>query len=442
MTVFWRRRFSAGASSADKPKSFCHALLLLMASVADIYATILRACVPLQVTGPLGRYRLDTIAYAAPGNPASLFAELLEKFTVVDLKAAGVLRLAGGGDHPAELNPILLTSPILPIRETDGAAPVNLVVDDGCLSGQVLPVTAVASDFRRTDAKGAARTLFLCGSIADAAVLLKLGFLATTTVGLDRLAHSHLNQTCATYGWRRGLARQSSTPVETASGLVLVAWRPASGSPSPPAEFEAVAAHLVRLRRELRIQIPQIACWVITAGDLSRFAFIGQHGKRSELQAELRHSVKKSCRPMFPEIVPKPPRQPTLGHVLLSRTSDRAIWGDAVDDDLRQADADADAAINVVVGRLLDAAGECQEPFRANAMFALATVSMQFHRTAQRVVWPMARGQVPDITTNDEQTGRDFNRLLRLISPMMRLTDLLQRDGQRPAQRPKAAKDR
>lgn len=171
----------------------------------QIYAELESRSQPATLPGPWSGIAAPP-AYRAPlGDHRAIAKFLLGKYQVSDLVSAGVFlsRPGGQGSSPRLLiNAHLLLDSWLILRRAVGDPPSEIVTSQGCLSGN-LPVLASLEDatFRNLLVENC-RELFAATSLADAMILLSLGWPAIPASGLDDLRGTTLDRFCREFDVR------------------------------------------------------------------------------------------------------------------------------------------------------------------------------------------------------------------------------------------------
>ena len=109
-----------------------------MAELSDIYQFLFEQRTRSKLPGPWAGNECDAAFFDLPHKPAELLQRLRKKFTVEDLRRAGVVTV--GGKNTVKLSPHLAKNPryILALRRAAGEKPYDLIAGSSSLRNRTL----------------------------------------------------------------------------------------------------------------------------------------------------------------------------------------------------------------------------------------------------------------------------------------------------------------
>lgn len=256
-----------------------------------------------------------------------LLRKLKARFSAEDLVASGVAVLDDHGEVRLQASLVGRHALFFVARSAETAAPLDLVVADGKLSGN-LPALSMLSDYRTQLAmQDNHNELFVAFSLLDAAILKTFGLPVILADGLERMGGKHLDGFCKLLGLdrrppteaeidrqsRRFRPREHSTerapptlpsfpgtrrnlkPPQRPISLTFVSWSVAILDLTEPARLCAVQDHLQQLVAHLGIELDHLRVWQPSLADLERLHFSLAYGDMEDFSTALQESVEMSC---------------------------------------------------------------------------------------------------------------------------------------------------
>ena len=158
-----------------------------------IYQSYLSHSRPFQLPVPWQKLRADRCAYLAPASVDDAWQELSANYSETELIDAGLAQLDAEGKlnvHPALAVP---DAPLVALTDPKTNNIVNLLAEEGCITGGLPPVLAILADgATRKAIRGIDHELFLTGDLKDTILLRSLGMAAVPVWGLSNLGEQEL----------------------------------------------------------------------------------------------------------------------------------------------------------------------------------------------------------------------------------------------------------
>jgi hypothetical protein len=186
---------------------------------------ILRNRIHREIVGALwGTLRIqdEVVRFARSGDvqfrqlsddPTMLVRRLGETFDESDLVTAGIAARNNGGQLTASPRLLVGAAPVMALFVQNDLTPFDLLLPDGLLLGNELPLYAMVHDHRIQDLLHASKSAFLLvPTIEDVVSCIALGLAAAPTSGLERLNRDHF-QSIAEVTAGRSIAL--STPAQS-----------------------------------------------------------------------------------------------------------------------------------------------------------------------------------------------------------------------------------
>lgn len=302
-----------------------------------IYSRLLEHCTPASLPRPWPAQTSSDSVMCAPLFPTATLAQLADEFPEARLLDAGVAKR----DHDGTLLPADGWSRgaeqlLMPLSVSDSAAPYDLLIEGGLISGRGLPLTAVLNDAATKAAIVDNEYICIAADMPDVLALRTLGLAATLSSGLDQLNFELVQELCQAFQWpmpdldRRTLRldapSQLPPPVEETNDdreeedesepepktdsqsaaspespqqaaeqpieaapipiLVVVDWHPAPLSLERPSVWAGIRESLAIIERHLELGI-NIQQWRPTAEQLGQFRFLAEFGAADVARAAL-----------------------------------------------------------------------------------------------------------------------------------------------------------
>jgi len=267
-----------------------------------------------------------------PADPASLLAELQERYSDDALVEAGLAELANDGllRLRAKLNAPGKLIVIIRDRRTDVV--VDILTETGSVLEDELPIfTASVGDQLLLMPDDEHHEVLVVFSIQDLAVLRACGIPATLAAGMEGLCPADIDRLCEIFSLDRKQSRRveesefsledeaeeqspgtldpiqrlvrfgatgrgpdagsfitgehadeeldSAAAEEDSMGKrqVFVVWSPATLEIGPPVGFDAVTAHLKELKQYMGLDLHEVHVWTASSEDVKRIQFFMRH---------------------------------------------------------------------------------------------------------------------------------------------------------------------
>lgn len=260
---------------------------------------------------------------------------LLAEFAEPALEQSGIVTTENGEPsiHPSMCDP---QTKIVPLFTEQDEAPLDLLAETGCLSGQKIPSCATLHDSRMRNLIGKSGNVVLFAfSVPDLAVLDAAGLSTTLAVGIEELGPVSLTEFCHCYGLARhpkavdissavskayrcstesmnrrmferlgletkGMCLPEFAPAEDLR-LIFVAWSPWKLKTAVPEPLEQVLIHLRKIHIHLRLLMDHLYVWHPTESDVERVRTCAEIGHMKDIRTALLDSLQKSVEPVIPD---------------------------------------------------------------------------------------------------------------------------------------------
>lgn len=437
-----------------------------------IYQRFLDFCYPYSLGGLWHGFQSHTDLWSPPTDSSTALAALRQLFDDSELREGGIA--SGDPGDTMVLNPILCDQRtiILALRETTDHAPFDLVVNEGCLSGQ-LPVCAVMKDERVLKVAARVGYLAVTFSMEDLAALRLMGLPAISASGLADVRRETMTEFCQCLAHQRSpkFGQNEDSPVpsqntgastnetcppeegepvteysissadEQAMGprpeLVFVGWSPAKLELVEPDQLKDIVRHFAAIEQYLQVPMNDVYAWRPTQAELDRLMFCLQHGIRKDVKEALLVSMDQSAEP-----ITAPARGSAVSKSLpeaMLRLEDvvrRSVGNEVME---KQAWADYEERVNSELAMpLLQLAMTTAEPMQRNLMATTASIARVLHPQAMLIAAKITRRIA---TSGLGKVGggpdKDVKRLLELTDRLIDLNKELRECKQRGKARPK-----
>jgi hypothetical protein len=442
----------------------------------QVYQQFLDYCRPYAPRGRWSGFKAPMDVWVPPANPSATLAALRLQFSDSRLLDAGVA--IGGPGTSLMLSPKLSNQRaiILVLREKLGDLPFDLVVEPGCLSGN-LPLRAAMRELRVRKSVHRTGCLALAFSITDLAVLRLVGIPAVPAGGLEDLHGGSLQWFCSLLGGQPSEADDQCpagagphhggsagthqkdqvidgqaadtfapvspehTPFDPPPELIFVAWSPSRLKLVEPKQLKDVLLYLAAAEKHLDIPLHDIYMWSPTQAELDRVAFCLQQGSRKDVHEAIMSSMDQSTRSII-ERAPAGLAPKSLSEVTahLLEVVERPFEAKGMEN---RAWAEYREKVNSdLVAPLLQLASTTVEPVQRSLMATVASIAQVLQPQAMLVSAKIAQQRTRGTAEKyDGIAEKDITLLLSMTDRLLKLNKELRlckqnRKGQAKPARP------
>ena len=364
-----------------------------------IYKQLLKLCPPPPQIDWYALPHATADVRTGAADPAQVLQVLRAKYSVKQLRTAGVLVTPKGQDTGEQLHPDLSSPQKLWIAITSILEEViDLVGENGRLrSAAPTLFLAAAHDKSFRKALSEEPTCFVTFSVADMAILRSLNLPACTATGLHQLTRGDLEHFRKLTGDERDDAEEVPTDSHPAiESLILVGWSVARLAMEEPPGLQAVADHWRCLCQHFEMQCADAQIWRPTADDIRALRFIVPHaGQSKDITETIRQQASASSVPLV-EIPPQAEVSLSTAYEILLRTAAKDYCRPQLPEQFQSL---SDLVTRKFTSPLIAAAESNFNRLQANTQLIVAQLSHELHirlaaRQARHICKPSSRDSI------------------------------------------------